>query len=137
LGLENRLEFTGWQEGDALAEQVARAGVLVMPGLVAEAFGMAGAQALSAGLPVVAYDAGGVQSWCDGNVARCVRIGDRAAAAKEILSITQDESHWRQLSEEARDYARQRFDPARWRQQLFELISPCGQAERSPRADAA
>jgi len=123
LSVDARIEFAGWQQGSDRERFMQRSGLLLMPTLAAEAFGMAGPEALSASMPVVAYDVGGVSSWCDGIAARCVLVGDRAAAIREILAMTSHERAWRQLCLDARAYAVARFNESQWRKQLFDLLS--------------
>ena len=123
-GVVHRVELSGWAERERINREISRAGVLLMPGLWAEAFGMAGPEALGGGLPVVAYDVGGVGEWCDGIVARIVRMGDRAAAARQIIDITSDDARWNSLRHRARAYASARFDPAHWRKHFLQIIEP-------------
>ena len=124
LGIGNRVELTGWADRARISAEFRNAGVLVMPGLCAEAFGMAGPEALSAGVPVVAYDVGGVGEWCDGVAARAVPVGNRASAVREILDITSDVERWKSLRRAARTHAELRFDSEEWRKRFFEIVEP-------------
>src|SRR5262249_12869978 len=78
LGLHSRVTFLGWLDGPARDRALASAGVLLMPSLWDEAFGMAGIESMSLGTPVVAYDVGGVAEWCRGQAGVLVPCGDIA-----------------------------------------------------------
>lgn len=56
-------EFRGWVSTDTRDALLADAHVLVVPSLWPEPFGRIGPEAGSAGVPVVAFDLGGVRSW--------------------------------------------------------------------------
>ena len=121
-GLERRVAFIGWLERAETARAVAACGVVLVPSLCAEVFGMVGPEALDLGTPVVAYSVGGVPEWCDGAVARTVPLGDRAAAAEAVLEITGDSDRWRSLCEQARVFARTCFDETRSRKRLLAIL---------------
>lgn len=57
LGLDGRVEFTG--HTDNVAAQLDRADVLVHASVIPEPFGLVVAEAMAAGVPVIAADAGG------------------------------------------------------------------------------
>lgn len=59
-------EVTGWLPHRAMAGVYRRARVLVMPSRWQEPFGIAGLEALSLGVPVAAWDSGGVREWHPG-----------------------------------------------------------------------
>lgn len=59
------VEVTGWLDRTRLARTLARARVLLFPPRWQEPFGIAGLEALTAGVPVAAWDSGGVREWCD------------------------------------------------------------------------
>jgi glycosyltransferase involved in cell wall biosynthesis len=58
---------TGWVDRPRLAALFARAGALVMPSRWQEPFGIVGLEALSCGVPVAAWDSGGVAEWHPGD----------------------------------------------------------------------
>jgi glycosyltransferase involved in cell wall biosynthesis len=120
--LDRRVAFIGWLERAEAARAVAACGVVLVPSLWAEAFGMVGPEALFLGTPVVAYGVGGVPEWCDGAVARAVPLGDRAAAAEAVLEITGDSDRWRSLCGQAWVFARTRFNEARSRERLLAIL---------------
>ena len=68
------LEVLGWVERGRLSALYARARALVLPSRWQEPFGIVGIEALSFGVPVVAWESGGVGEWHPGP--GLVRWGD-------------------------------------------------------------
>ena len=66
LGLFDRITFTGWV--NAPETYFASCDVTVFPSRWQEPFGLSGAEALAHGVPVVAFDIGGVREWLDDGV---------------------------------------------------------------------
>jgi glycosyltransferase involved in cell wall biosynthesis len=63
LGLQNRVRFQGYVLPAQVKEYYREASVFVMSSLWPEPFGMAGPEAMRYGLPVVAFDVGGIKEW--------------------------------------------------------------------------
>ena len=78
-----RLRFEGWADRRTLAELLQRARSLWLPGLWAEPFGIAGLEAMAAGVPVISSGGGGVSDWlADGETGLLVEHGSAAALAR-------------------------------------------------------
>ena len=65
LGLAERVQFAGYVLPAELEAYYRRASVFAMSSLWPEPFGMAGPEAMRYGLPVVAFEAGGIREWLD------------------------------------------------------------------------
>jgi glycosyltransferase involved in cell wall biosynthesis len=76
------IEVLGWVDPVQLSALYARACALVMPSRWQEPFGIVGIEALSFGVPVVAFDSGGVGEWHPGP--GLVRWGDVAGLARAL-----------------------------------------------------
>lgn len=76
-------EVLGWVPHDRLGALYGRAAALVMPPRWQEPFGIAGLEALTLGVPVAAWDCGGIPEWHPGG-ASLVRWGDVDALAEAI-----------------------------------------------------
>jgi glycosyltransferase involved in cell wall biosynthesis len=63
LGLQNKVRFTGYLATAELEKLYLDASVFAFSSVWPEPFGMAGPEAMRFGLPVVAFDAGGVREW--------------------------------------------------------------------------
>jgi glycosyltransferase involved in cell wall biosynthesis len=63
---EPGVEVLGWVDRDRLARLYRRARAVVMPSRWQEPFGIVGLEALAFGVPVVAWDSGGVREWHPG-----------------------------------------------------------------------
>jgi glycosyltransferase involved in cell wall biosynthesis len=78
-------QVVGWVDRAGLAALHARARVLVMPSRWQEPFGIAGLEALARGVPVAAWDSGGVREWHPGD--GLVPWGDVPALARAIHDL--------------------------------------------------
>jgi len=76
------LEVLGWVDRDRLSGLYRRARALLLPSRWQEPFGIAGLEALSFGVPVVAWESGGVGEWHPGP--GLVRWGDVEALARSL-----------------------------------------------------
>jgi len=79
-GLEKRgAEVLGWVDHERLSSLYKRARAVIMPARRQEPLGIAGLEALTMGVPVVAWDSGGMREWHPGE--GLVPWGDVAALA--------------------------------------------------------
>jgi glycosyltransferase involved in cell wall biosynthesis len=81
-GGEPGIELLGWVERERLSGLYRRACALLLPSRWQEPFGIVGIEALSCGVPVVAFESGGVGEWHPGP--GLVRWGDTAALARAL-----------------------------------------------------
>ena len=100
LGVLHLVELPGWQAPEAVRAWLARSAVFVLP-TSKEALSIATLEALSAGLPVVAYDHGGV-----GDVVVDGREGflapDRATFVERVVALAADAPLRRRMGEAGR-----------------------------------
>jgi glycosyltransferase involved in cell wall biosynthesis len=114
LGVHERVRFTGWLGPHELAQELAEASVVAMPGLWPEPFGLVGIEALAAGRPVVASDTGGVRDWLDDGVSGlCVKPGDPAALARALQELLADPARQQAMGEAGRERVAARFTAER------------------------
>ena len=123
LQLGNRVRFRGWVDALTRDACLAASGVLLMPSLWDEAFGMAGLEALAQGTPVVAYDVGGISEWCHDGAGRLVPCGDVRQAAKAVQELTENPIRWAAHSQAAKRIARLEFPTGRFGHELSEILS--------------
>jgi glycosyltransferase involved in cell wall biosynthesis len=89
LNLADRVQFRGFVPSNELQKFYADASVFVVPSVWPEPFGMAGPEAMRYGLPVVAFDSGGIKEWLihgeNGFLAPWMDTGCFAARIEELL----------------------------------------------------
>jgi glycosyltransferase involved in cell wall biosynthesis len=101
LGLEERIELAGELDGGAF-EAAWRGADLYVASSRHEGYGMAVAEALARGLPVVTTAAGAVGEWIDRRAALVVPIGEVATLRAALASLLDDANRRRHLRDGAR-----------------------------------
>ncbi|MDB6065739.1 MAG: hypothetical protein JWR26_1947 [Pedosphaera sp.] len=111
LGLENRVRFTGFIPQHELKKYYPECSVLAMSSVWPEPFGMVGPEAMRFGIPVVAFDVGGIREWLkDGFNGYLVPWMDRAAFAARIEELLINKKLGRQMGEHGRRWVAQTYD---------------------------
>jgi glycosyltransferase involved in cell wall biosynthesis len=87
--LAGRIELTGELDGTAF-EAAWRSADLYVASSRHEGFGMAVAEAVARGLPVVTTAAGALDDWLDRRAALIVPAGDAAALRRAVMSVLDD-----------------------------------------------
>jgi glycosyltransferase involved in cell wall biosynthesis len=105
LGLGERVSLLGELDERAVADCYDSADVFVLPTLQ-ETYGMAVAEALAHGLPVVATETGSIPAMVGNAAGLIVRRGDTPALGAALARIIGDPALRQQLSEGAADAAR-------------------------------
>lgn len=124
LGLADRVTFTGWLGVEAVAAQVKRSAVVVVPSIWPEPFGLVGIEAMAHARPVVAFDVGGIKEWLvPGETGLLVPPGDVTELRHALALLTKNHGLAMQLGQRARSVAERRFSPAVYRNALLPIIS--------------
>ncbi len=124
LGLRSRVTFTGFLPQARIAEYYRDASLSVMSSVWPEPFGATGLEAMRCGLPVVAFDAGGIREWLlDGINGFLVPWMDRAAYAARVGELLRDKALARRLGEQGRLLAGERFNCATYIDGLENLLA--------------
>jgi len=111
LGLADRVQFKGYVPAEPLKEHYRECSVVVMSSVWPEPFGMAGIEAMRCGLPVVAFDAGGIREWLiDGYNGCLVPWMDRAAYAARVEELLRNKTLARQMGERGRELVSEHYD---------------------------
>ncbi len=111
LGLADRVKFAGFVPQARIADLYRDASLAVMSSLWPEPFGAAGLEAMRCGLPVVAFDAGGIREWLlDGENGYLVPWMDRDAFAAKVDALLLDKARARALGQNGRRLANERFN---------------------------
>jgi len=110
LGIADRIQFTGWLDDPESC--FTDCDVVVFPSRWQEPFGLSGAEALAHGVPVVAFDTGGVREWLDdGHGGFVVPEKDLQAMADKLDTLASDSALRREMGENGRRLIRERFAP--------------------------
>jgi glycosyltransferase involved in cell wall biosynthesis len=78
---------TGWVDRATLGAHYRAARALLLPSRWQEPFGIVGLEALSLGVPVVAYDSGGIAEWHPGAAHGLCRLGDVEALGHGLQRV--------------------------------------------------
>jgi L-malate glycosyltransferase len=107
LGIGDRVRFLGKQ--DTVAELLACADLFLLPS-ASESFGLSALEAMAAGVPVIASDAGGLPEVVEhGESGFLFPVGDIDSMAAAAVEILRDTQRWREMSNAARRGSVERF----------------------------
>jgi glycosyltransferase involved in cell wall biosynthesis len=102
------VEFVGWVNEEKREKLLGDADLLVVPSSWPEPFGLTGAEAGLRGLPVAAFDVGGVREWLKDGVNGHLAPGDpptAAGLADAVVACLADPAHRLRLGRNGRDMA--------------------------------
>jgi glycosyltransferase involved in cell wall biosynthesis len=107
LGLADRVRFHGFVPQEKILDFYSHCSVAVMSSLWPEPFGAVGLEAMRHGLPVIAFDAGGIREWLmDGWNGFLVPWMDRRRFAARVDELLRDKALARKLGERGRYWVR-------------------------------
>lgn len=111
LGLSDRVHFSGFVPQEKIADYYRDASLAVMSSVWPEPFGAVGLEAMRHGLPVVAFDAGGIREWLvDGVTGYLVPWMDRSRYAACVDILLKNKALAGEMGEHGRQWADQRFN---------------------------
>ena len=124
LGLAERVHFKGYVPAEELKHYYRQCTVVVMSSVWPEPFGMVGIEAMRYGLPVVAFDAGGIKEWLvDGHNGYLVPWMDRAAYAARVEELLRNKTLARQMGERGLGLVSEHYDFSKYVIGLEELFN--------------
>lgn len=137
LGLADRVKFAGFVPQAEIAAYYRDASLSVMSSVWPEPFGATGLEAMRCGLPVVAFNAGGIREWLiDGWNGFLVPWMDRDRYAASVEELLSDKSLARKMGEHGRQWVGERFGFPKYISGLEDLFSRVA-ASDSPLAASA
>lgn len=123
LGLENRVHFKGFIPQEELKNYYRECSVVVLSSLWPEPVATIGLEVMRYGLPVVAFDAGGIRDWLhDGVNGFLVNWMDRNAFAHSIQKLLADKDLARKMGQKGLEIVSERFDFDRYIEGLENLF---------------
>lgn len=128
LGLESRIEFTGYLHADALAEKLSRTHVCVIPSAIENAPNSL-AEAMIVGTPCVAGHVGGSAEMMDyGRLGLLYCYYEPQLLAERIERLFENPDLAKSFSTQGREYTRQKHAPERLENMLLAIYSDVIQA---------
>ena len=108
--VKDRLNLRDWVNRDGIKDLFKETSVFVFPSIWPETLGIVGIEALSNGVPVVAFDVGGVREWLiDGENGFLIERKDVLAAANAINTILNDQNMMKRMGEYGLDLIEKKF----------------------------
>jgi glycosyltransferase involved in cell wall biosynthesis len=109
LGVHDRVNFHGWMSVDAIKEFIAKCAVGIFPSRV-ESFGLSMAEAMGAGLPIIATRVGALPEFVeDGVTGTLVPSGNIPALYRAILEKLENPDRAQAQADTGRKMVRKRF----------------------------
>ncbi len=124
LGLTERVHFRGYVPQDELSSIYEGASMAVMSSVWPEPFGATGLEAMGCGLPVVAFDAGGIADWLrDGENGFLIPWMDQEGFAAAVETLLKDKAQARSFGERGRVIAEDQFGFGNYIDHLEDLFA--------------
>jgi len=115
FSLAGKVHFRGFVPRNEVLAAYSDASLAVVSSVWPEPFGAVGLEAMHHGLPVVAFDAGGVREWlADGENGFLAPWMDRKAFAGRVAELLRDKALARKMGARGRAMAAEKFDFARY-----------------------
>lgn len=131
-GCADQLELHGWASRSEVLDLFDQTSVFVFPSLWPETLGIAGIEALSRGVPVVASDVGGVPEWClEDETGYRVPPKDGTAIANRVEHLLSDDDRLRRFGERGIALIQERFRPEQHVDRLLEIYQRAQTPSRS------
>ena len=128
LGLQDRVTFRGFIPQAELKQYYANATAVLISSLWPEPIATIGLEVMHYGLPVIAFDAGGIKDWLkDGDNGRLVSWKDTGAYAAAIDELLTDKNKAREMGERGLARVRRDYDFENYLdrlEQLFKCLQP-------------
>src|SRR5258706_10877884 len=133
LDLAQRVHFKGYVPPDELKTYYRECSVAVVSSVWPEPFGAVGLEAMRHGLPVVAFDAGGIKEWLiDGKNGFLVPWMNRVAFARRVAQLLHDKPLARKLGGQGRQMVTDRFEFSKYIDGLENLFTRAADKARQP-----
>ena len=138
LGLNDRVHFRGFVPQDELKNFYSECSVFVISSVWPEPYATVGIEACRFGIPVVAFDVGGIGDWLhDGSNGFLVPVMDRDLFAERVGQLLQDKELARKMGERGRSFANQKYDFTNYITRLEQILGSVVNFQPSPSLDVA
>jgi glycosyltransferase involved in cell wall biosynthesis len=122
LGIEQKVEFTGWVPWERVSEYYAKCSVLVVPSIWVEGFGLVGIEGMTYEKPVVAFDVGGIPDWlADKETGFLVKRKDIQSLGEKISLLLKDKALAKKMGMAGRLKVERQFTSGAFINNLLEI----------------
>jgi glycosyltransferase involved in cell wall biosynthesis len=130
LGMTERFQFIGFKEPAELVQEYSQAAMLVLPSYMETSPNVV-AEAMVAGVPVVATQVGGIPDMVtDGQTGLLTQVGNTEALAAKIQELLLNQTLAAEIAFAARQQARKKYLPQRIAQQVYAAYQTILQQEK-------
>lgn len=129
--LEAPVTFAGAVAPDEVAGYLADAAALVVPSVWHEVSPLVVYEAMSADVPVIGTNVGGITEQLGEDRGLLVAAGDVDELAAALQTVVGDQAHGRILSANARAYAAEHLSPAQWERNMTAAFHSAGATDFS------
>jgi len=138
LGCYDRLRLQEWVPRDSITSVFEATTVFVFPSIWPETLGIVGLEALAHGVPVAAFDVGGVPEWLEpGRTGELAEVKDLAALVAATRRLLDDHERAGQIGARGLDLMRRKFSPERHVAQLIDIYVQASKISARPPAAVA
>lgn len=110
LNVSERLTLRKWVDRSNIRDVFRETSVFVFPSIWPETLGIVGIEALSSGVPVVAFDVGGVEEWLiNRKTGFFAEVKDCKTAADNVLNLIHDRSKMRSIGSNGIELVESKF----------------------------
>jgi glycosyltransferase involved in cell wall biosynthesis len=137
MGLGGRVRFAGYLPPEELKGLYQQASMLVVSSVWPEPFGMVGPEAMRYGIPVVAFDSGGISEWLiDGENGILVPWMNTNAFARAVETLLEDKPLAHEMGRRGMEHVNRVYDARTQVSRLEiifeELIAAAGRDSKAP-----
>lgn len=122
--LQNRVVVEKWKSSAEISTLMKVSYCVLFPSIYPEAFGLVGIEAAMHSKPVIAFDRGGVSTWLrDGFNGILIKDASSTSLSKAIQTLINDSVLYKEMSENAWEWASAFFSPKRHVERLIEIYN--------------
>lgn len=129
LGIGDQVNLLGLLNQEEVRDALHRSNVFVLPSCY-ETFGLAYAEAMAAGLPVIATKCGGPEDFVNKNNGYIVDVGSVGQVAEAMKNAYINREYWEGRIQSIGKYAEERFGQASIAHQLISVYNEVTKADR-------
>ena len=124
LGMTDKVKFMGWTGRKETGKYLAGTGVLLVPSMGPESFGLVGLEAMHYGKPVVAFNSGGISEWLrDGENGYLIERGNVKEMTQAVSTLIYSSKMRKDFGNRGKEMADTEFNIESHKQKLMNIYS--------------